>query len=46
MTEPTWELFFRTGLPQAYTFAKARDAKTNRSVRPEKESRDRKKNVQ
>ncbi len=23
MTEVGWELFFRTGLPQAYTFAKA-----------------------
>lgn len=24
MTDPAWESFFRTGLPQAYTFAKAR----------------------
>ena len=25
MTDPAWKLFLRTGLPQAYNFAKARE---------------------
>lgn len=33
MRQAGWELFFRTGLPQAYSFAKAaeRDGRRNRS---------------
>lgn len=46
MVDSTWELFFRTGLPQAYNFAKARDAKQNCSVRPKRQNRDRQETVQ
>ena len=28
MTDPAWKLFLRTGLPQAYNFAKAREQVT------------------
>lgn len=43
MHETEWELFFRTGLPQAYSFAKAMERGNERkSAREKKDVRDQK----
>lgn len=36
MRQAEWELFFRTGLPQAYSFAKAAERRGNRRRSEEK----------
>ena len=42
MTDPAWKLFLRTGLPQAYNFAKAREQHRDRKdkEKPENQTSD------
>ena len=39
MTDPAWKLFLRTGLPQAYNFAKAREQHRDRRDNDRREKR-------
>lgn len=39
MTDPAWKLFLRTGLPQAYSFAKAREQHRDRRDNDRREKR-------